>query len=55
MIDETVWQKCDGTPLFARVQGERSPLGQMWRRRANGKWEYRQDAETPEQVSARAY
>jgi hypothetical protein len=52
-IDETLWQKCAGAPLFAKVSGPRGPLGQMWRRKVNGQRRYQQDPESQEQFDSR--
>jgi hypothetical protein len=47
---DAVWQKCSlWLPMLHRdIHGQRlSSVGQVWRRRRpDGKWEYRQDAET---------
>lgn len=46
--DVTVWHKCR-SPLIPRrtVDGSwTSADGQTWRRRWDGRWEYRQDPET---------
>lgn len=47
-MSETLWHKCR-TPIFPRrtIDGSRTLyVGQVWRRKRNGEWEYRQDAET---------
>jgi hypothetical protein len=52
VADETLWHKCD-TPAYPvdLVTGGFSWRGQLWRRKVNGKWEYQQDAPTPEDVA----
>lgn len=46
--DEPAWEKCR-PPLWPRrtVDGgwTNIPSGQAWRRRINGKWQYKRDAE----------
>lgn len=45
--DETLWHKCSGFPPRKTIDGKWSLFpGQLWRRKRNGKWEYKQDQET---------
>jgi hypothetical protein len=52
--DETLWHKCSGAPPFFKVIGERG-CGQMWRRKINGVWEFKQDEETADQFYERVW
>jgi hypothetical protein len=55
--NRAIWHRCR-TPIFSRptVSGGRTGgHGQTWRRRTAAGWEYRQDAETPEEFEARQY
>lgn len=54
--DESLWRACWTVWPRRLIDGGWSGgLGQMWRRKVDGKWEYRQDKETPEQRDARQY
>jgi hypothetical protein len=55
--DEAVWQKCLPPFLPKRtVDGQWiAYVGQLWRRKHNGSWEYRQDPETKEEWEDRAW
>lgn len=53
-VDETEWHKCSRIPLFVTLEG-RNPTGQRWRRKRDGKWEYRQDEETLDDFLDRQY
>jgi hypothetical protein len=56
-MDETIWHKCR-SPLFHRRTvdgGKTSHNGQTWRRWRNGRWEYRQDEETEEELLDRQW
>jgi hypothetical protein len=52
------WQKC-GNPLFfprRTFDGGRTDIvGQTWRRKINGRWQYKQDEETAQEYEDRAY
>jgi hypothetical protein len=56
--DETLWHKCE-SPLIPRftVDGKlTAPLGQIWRRRGpSGKWKYKQDPPTLDDIEANAW
>lgn len=56
VADETLWHKRLRAPWYARTNGHFLDLnGQIWRRKHNGKWEYQQDEETPEDFVARQW
>jgi hypothetical protein len=54
--DESLWHKCQ-SPFFSRrtVDGGRTTLGigQTWRRKKDGRWEYKQDGDTLEEYAAK--
>lgn len=49
---QDVWHKCLRAPVFAQVEGNEG-VGQLWRRKVNGKWEYKRDPETVEDAESR--
>jgi hypothetical protein len=56
MIDETIWHKYDAVMPRKLVTGKWSmPIGQMWRRKVNGRWEYQQDFEPLDEFADRAW
>jgi hypothetical protein len=57
VADETLWHACR-TPFIPKRTvdgGWTLGLGAVWRRKINGRWQYRQDEETSEQRDARQY
>jgi hypothetical protein len=53
VADETLWHKRLSAPWFATtIDGELiSGTSQIWRRKHNGQWQYKQDLPTPEEVA----
>lgn len=47
-----VWHKCLMAPVLGRVEGSEG-MGQLWRRKVGGKWQYRRDPETMEDAESR--
>jgi len=55
--DQSLWHKCQAPMLpHKTIDGDwTSDVGQTWRLRHGGKWEYRQDPETDEDWDARQW
>lgn len=52
--DETLWHKCSSFPPHRTIGGKWTLMpGQVWRRKVNGKWQYKQDEETAEDWAER--
>ena len=54
--DEALWHKCQ--IIFPRrtIEGKWTDLlGQVWRRKIDGKWQYKQDEETESEFDARQW
>ena len=57
MVDRSDWQQCTPGLIPPKlVTGHRARLtGQLWRRKAGDRWEYRQDPETEDEFADRAW
>lgn len=54
--DESLWHKCWLILPRLLINGKLSlGPGQVWRRKVNGKWQYRQDEETDEEFLDRQW